>query len=240
MRVFSLSLPIFLAVSSLLSADVISGSVTCAAPSGDFNHLTPVRQTSSTSCNVQTTITNIPQFYLHPDPRQFANASVSGNYSLGSNEISGDLRGVAASSVESGATAQITFSDMLTTDGPVRTGVIRGRFLPTTYGYGGIESVSLVSPVLPYSSFGPSLPITFQLGQPFALTMVGGAMSLSDDLTPSTAQFDMPFVFAFFEADGVTPVALSELTPAPEPSTWASLAGGLGVLAYWKRRKAGR
>jgi hypothetical protein len=109
--------------------------------------------------------------------------------------------------------------------------------LPTTYGYGGIESTTLVSPVLPYSSFGPSLPITIQLGQPFMLTMVGRAMSLSDDGTPSTAQFDMPFDLAFFEADGVTPVALSEVTAAPEPSTWASLAGGLVMLAAcWRRR----
>jgi hypothetical protein len=61
--------------------------------------------------------------------------------------------------------------------------------------------------------------------------MVGRAMSLSDDGTPFIAQFDMPFDLAFFEADGVTPVALTEVTAAPEPSTWASLAGGLVMLA---------
>jgi hypothetical protein len=196
-----------------------------------------VHQTSSTSCNVQTTITNIPAGYLYFYPTQVAQAFVSGAYSLGSNEISGDLRGVASASPQSGATAQITFSDTLTTNGPVRTGVIRGRFLPTTYGYGGIESTTLVSPVLPYSSFGPSLPITIHLGQPFMLTMVGRAMSLSDDRTPFIAQFDMPFDLAFFEADGVTPVALTEVTAAPEPSTWASLAGGLVMLACWRRRR---
>lgn len=63
------------------------------------------------------------------------------------------------------------------------------------------------------------------------LTMIGRATSLSDDGTPSTAQFDIPFDLSFFEADGVTPVALSEVTTAPEPSTWASLARG--DLAYW-------
>ncbi len=209
------------------------------APSGDFNHLSSVQQASSTSCNVQTTVTNIPAGYLSFDPIQFAQASVSGSYSLGSNKIAGDLRGVAAASLVSAATAQITFSDALTTGGPVRTGIIRGSFLPTTWGYGGIESISLVSPALPYASFGPSLPIAFELGQPFTLTIAGSARSLSDDGTPSTAQFDIPFDLAFFEADGVTPVALTETTAAPEPATVAlSLLGIAGALAFRKRQTA--
>ena len=44
------------------------------------------------------------------------------------------------------------------------------------------------------------------------------------------------FKFRFFEADGTTPV--QAVAAVPEPSTWASLAGGLAALALWKRRDA--
>jgi hypothetical protein len=227
----------FCAATTLLCADVISGSVSCSAPSGDYNHLTTVSQTSSTNCNVQTSITNVPFGNTQWGNMELAQARVSGSYWLSSNGISGELDGLAYAYAHSSATAQITFSDTLTTAGPVRTGIVRGIFEPTTFRYGGIVNTSLVSPVLRYSTFGPSAPpMTIELGETFTLTMVGIGITSSDDGTPSTAQFNMPFNLAFFEADGVTPVALSEVTAAPEPSTWASLLGGLVMVSYWRRR----
>jgi hypothetical protein len=241
MRVSYLSLASLFAASTLLSADVVSGSVSCSAPSGDYGHLTPVSQTSSSHCGVQTSITNIPidltvtQWSDH----ELASARVSGSYSLSSNEISVELDGMAYAYPHSSATAQITFSDTFSTDGPLRTGIVRGIFQPYTFRYGGMVSTSLVSPTLPYPTFGPSAPaMTFELGQTFTLTMIGSAVTSSDDGTPSTAQFQMPLNLAFFEADGVTPVALTEVTAAPEPSTWASLAAGLVMLACWRRRQS--
>ncbi len=241
MRVSYVPFATLFAASTLLSADVISGSVSCGAPSGDYGHLTSVSETSSSHCNVQTTITNVPSTTTLWSNSELAEARVSGTYSLSFNEISGELDGLAYAYPHSLATAQITFSDTLTTDGPVRTGIVRGTFQPSMFRYGGIVSTSLVSPTLPYPTFGPSAPtMTFELGQPFTLTMIGSGVTSSDDGTPSTAQFWMPFDLAFFEADGLTPVALTEVTAAPEPSTWASLAGGLVMLACWRRRRVAR
>jgi hypothetical protein len=238
MRVSHVMFPIFLAASTLVSADVISGSVSCRAPSGDYDQLASVTQTSSSHCDVQTTITNVPSTTTLWGSRELAQASVSGNYSLSSNQISGELDGMAYAYPHSLATAQITFSDTLTTEGPARTGIVRGIFEPSTFRYGGVVSASLVSPVFPYQTFGPSAPtMTFELGQPFTLMIVGSALTSSDDGTPSTAQFWMPFDLAFFEADGVTPVALTEVTPAPEPASVAlTLIAVAGLIVCHRRR----
>src|SRR5206468_9462546 len=131
--------------------------------------------------------------------------------------------------------------DTLTTDGPVREGIVRGYFIPDTFRGGGMNdadvSVRMVSPVLPYASFGLGAPpMTVELGHPFTLLIEGSGSAMAD----AYGNFDAAFQLNFFEADGVTPVALSEVTAAPEPSTWASLLGGLVMVGYWRRRKVGR
>ncbi len=229
----------------LSSADAISGSVSCSAPSGDYGNLTQVQQTSSTGCNVQTAITNVPSTTALWGSVELARAFVSGNYSLSSNEVSGDLSGNTYAYPHSTASAQITFSEAFTTDGPERTGLVRGYFYPDTFRYGGSISASIVSPTLLYPTFTEAAPnITFELGEPFTLTIVGTANALSDDGTPSFAEFDIPFHLAFFEADGVTPVALTEfkavpdVADAPEPASVAlCLIGVIGAVAFGTRSK---
>lgn len=229
----------------LLSADVISGSVSCSSPSGDYYNLTQVQQTSSRGCSVQTAITDIPTTTTLWSSTELARASVSGNYLLSSNEVSGDLNGSTYAYPHSTASAQITFSETFTTDGPERTGLVRGYFYPDTFRYGGNISASIVSPMLRYATFTEAAPnITFELGQQFTLTILGTATTISDDGTPSFSQFDIPFHLAFFEADGVTPVALRVLTgspdvaQAPEPAGVAlSLIGFAGAIAFRTRRK---
>ena len=217
-----------LAMSSLLSADVISGSVSCGSPSGDYYNLTTVSQTSSRCCNVLTNIINVPfRQPLFRGSRESSTANVMGRYSLSSNGVSGELVGNTDAYPHSTASATITFTDTFTTSGPVRAGVVEGDFYPNLFRYGGSASANIVSPVLPYATFTEAAPtMTFELGEAFTLTIVARATALSDDGTSSFSSFDVPFNLNFFEADGVTPVALTELHQS-EVSKRRSLRPGL-------------
>lgn len=57
---------------------------------------------------------------------------------------------------------------------------------------------------------------------------------LTDVVTPAygggTENLDASYAFTFFEADGVTAVPISLADPVPEPSTWALLLLGFGLL----------
>lgn len=84
-------------------------------------------------------------------------------------------------------------------------------------------------------NYMPFIPVT--LGVPIAVVANGR----TDDYVDagegmSGGSLSTTFAFRFFEADEITPV--QAVAAAPEPSTWASLAGGLAALAFWGRRRA--
>jgi hypothetical protein len=84
-------------------------------------------------------------------------------------------------------------------------------------------------------NYTPFIAIT--LGVPITVVANGS----TDDYVDagegmSGGSLNTTFAFRFFEADRRTPV--QAVAAAPEPSTWASIAGGLTALAFWKRRRA--
>jgi hypothetical protein len=236
--------------SPLYAAGVITTNTTCSGVEGTWVtgpwDLTPVSDSNPTHCSVAGDIhidTSADRMEIPTQlgSQSIASASAYGSYSLSGNQVSGEARGVLAGYYLASATTTVTISDTLTTDGPVREGIVRGYFSPSTFNGGGTESanvsVRLVSPVLPYAAFGfGAPPMTVELGHPFTLLIEGSGRAGGD----AYGDFSTVFQLNFFEADGVTAVALREVSDAPEPSTWASLAGGLGVLAYWRRRKVAK
>jgi len=140
----------------------------------------------------------------------------------------------AASTPAGTASASITFFDTYATAGPVRPGTMRGFFQPSMPSrYGGFFSYSLSAPGLNFPSIGPSLVVPITLGQSFTVSMSMVARSLSDDGTQSFVNARNPLSLSFFEADGVTPVALAEV---PEPRSAALIGAVLLASLGWRRR----
>jgi len=71
------------------------------------------------------------------------------------------------------------------------------------------------------------LTIPFALGQEFDFTLTSYTNSTIGYGT-SSGDTRLAVTFAFFEADGLTPVTISDVTAAPEPASLALL--GIGVL----------
>ena len=134
------------------------------------------------------------------------------------------------------ALAQVALSGLFTTTGPVRSGFVQLQ----TDGYGGngpgdgsgsgvIEigsSVELPNITIPNHLFD------FTLGEAFSIHYMGQANAYSDPAVEGPGYGDTATTihFRFLEADGLTPVAVSEVTTAPEPSTLALL--GLSLLSF--------
>jgi hypothetical protein len=98
------------------------------------------------------------------------------------------------------------------------------------------DSTGICNPAPNYlQNYMPFIPVT--LGIPITVIANGR----TDDYVDagegmSGGSLSTTFAFRFFEADEITPV--QAVAAAPEPSTWASLAGGLAALAFWGRRRA--
>lgn len=82
-------------------------------------------------------------------------------------------------------------------------------------------------------NYTPLIAIT--LGVPITLVADGSTYDyVNAGEGMSGGGLSTTFGFRFLEADRTTPV--QAVAAAPEPSTWASLAGGLAALALWKSR----
>lgn len=145
--------------------------------------------------------------------------------------MSGELDGMAYAYPHSLATAQITFSDTLTTDGPVRTGIVTEIFEPMICRYRGVVSTVCLACTsasdIRTSGSNYDLrtwPAVYVHNRRKCVNKLGRRNSLD---SPVLDAFDL----AFFEADEVTPVALTEVTLAPEPASLAlTLIGIAGAI----------
>ena len=150
------------------------------------------------------------------------------------------------------ASSTLSFTTNLRTAGEVRPG-----YLQIT-GYAMGEPSHLVSPSFSYgipgsaqfsggNSFtvsgqedvsGSTTPASIMLGTPFSLFADSSLAVTTDSTTgyPNFGYVQADFEFRFFEADGVTPVQVSE---TPEAQTW-NLIGGSMLLLLGLRRASGR
>ncbi|MFL6415879.1 MAG: PEP-CTERM sorting domain-containing protein [Bryobacteraceae bacterium] len=192
------------------------------------------------SCRVQTNITGVPPDAISLSALQISSATASGSYSLTPNGFTADLSVSAAAYPQSTSNARVDFVDTFTTAGPVRTGIASGFFMPSESHYGGGFGWDIDFPGLwpNLNSFGSGPQFTVTLGQEFTVSAYLSARAITDDGTASFASVSTPFYLTFFEADGVTPVALSEVSTAPEPTTLAVAALGLLTLLVARRRLA--
>ena len=235
-----ITLLVLLSLPTLLpAAPLISSTVSCSVPDVGYTpeHGGPVVSSTTNPCSVESDYVSSPQSATYAVYHQFAQAHVITSYTQSLNGFNLDFSVLGFSTPAGTASAALLFTDTYTTDGPIRAGTVRGLFQPIVGRYGGFAQYSLSYPgqLGPNPGYGAGA-MPFILGQPFTVTASVVARSLSDDGTQSWAQVTGPLQLSFFEADGVTPVHLTEV---PEPTSYALLSIGIiGLpLAVRGRRK---
>ena len=220
---------LFTSLPAFSASFTASTSCTAGQPGGIYS--------SSNGNPCQVTGTVAPGTYVggpYSSTSQSARASASYTFDVTGNTFLTVLNVGAASTEYADATARLNFSDAFVTSGPVRTGIIIGTFSP---GSDGRVSYGYTFPSQVYDRFGPNAPTTMfvTLGQEFPVTAFVGVRGRMGDLGFTENFGSVYFSLSFFEADGVTPVNITEtpmnITETPEPSTWLLCAVALILLA---------
>lgn len=230
----SLTLSLLL-VPALTRAVTITTGSTCSVPATDAAQTNAVvTASSSTGCGVSSDYVSSPDSLIYRLDHQYASASSNFTYSTTFNGFSlqPDIALMASATPAGTAVATLNFNATYTTDGPVRQGIMIGNFQPAVGRYGGQFTYSIVAPGR-HQLYGPSLLVPITLGQPFAISLFERVNSNSDDGTQSYIYLYGGLQFSFFEADGVTPVGLSE---APEPASLALFGCGLAAFLVLGRK----
>ncbi len=180
----------------------------------------------------------------------YANATASVTYSVAGNDFNSTLSASANATPpglfvgSTSATANASLSVELYTAGPLRTGVLEivkgGNFAGVTGGNGiGSTQYSLSPTGLAAGCAGAicfndpllqpiTLGTTFQFNEDMNFTENGSDLS-----GPASGFGSTQLTFLFFEADGVTPVQVSE---APEPAAYGLVAIGIAGVLFGSRR----
>ena len=147
------------------------------------------------------------------------------------------------------ATAESRFDMqfLMETTGPTRLGYLQMYFfaIVTSYNSGGGSTFSVGPHVLNSRPRGSNCSqctqplIPFQLGSQFLVSLTGRALGLGTWYSGDSVVVSGTSSFRFFEADGVTPVAVST-AETPEPATWLGVSIGIGLIAFRGRSRRNR
>jgi hypothetical protein len=147
---------------------------------------------------------------------------------------------LAGATATSHASTDVTFSDTYYAEGPVRPGFAQATYLLDTFtinaGQGATSafvSIPCRNPYMPHGYGAGLIPVT--LGQAYTVNAHFFVQNMNVDFTPSSAQIFAALDFRFFEADGVTPAAISD---APESASFALIGMGVGALAILRKSRA--
>lgn len=231
-------LSLFLCVVSTSFSAAITLSTTCTS-SGEIN-------TGVASCNISDGVGS-------GQAQASASLSVSGNIlSLDAHTWANALPGISSgfSQAQFSASSNVAVSVNLFTNGPLRLGYVEisGGSQTTAAGFGSANISASVGTALNlgcgvnqscYSLSNTLQP--FELGTSFTFSQTQHSTGQSDiiqnqgDSVANTSE-----TFTFFEADGVTPVAVFDAASAvPEPAAWTLFAlglAGLGALSFRTKR----
>lgn len=199
----------------------ITSEAQCFAPGS--------RDVGTTSCSATGVYDGLP---ITLQGRHTATGGSSVSYQVSGNEFQWDQRAVA-SAAGGLASVQVdtTLAAVLQTEGPVRPGFVTGPFLIQNHG----AQPSVFFPGYANRTefgWGPSAPpIPITLGSLFSFTSAIRIQPFDGEGDASIAG-----MIQFFEADGVTPVRVSDVTAAPEPASFVLLGLGTAAMLAWKTR----
>ena len=243
---------VFLAAGSILSADIVT-TVTCdisGSPSTEPHSCSLQGPTQPVGGTAYAMAMANAAFSLASDPNSFS--------SLSTGQSASATGAVTPSGGSGTALSLVSVNEALLTTGSVRSGFVQVIIAGgSDYYYGdgqmdlSLGSVTVRCPgnrfaltgcilsAAPYTPPEYNVPVfpsslqeefAFTLGQPFNFNFSGKASAYGNTGPPSGGDAFIQFQFRFFEADGVTPVAVA----APEPATFALFGIALGVLAAGK------
>ena len=245
-------LVVFLAAAPLLSADVMTSTTcgatgfttvmdphSCSVADGDAVATANVSLSlaaapdSFSSFSISQSTETVPLSPFYSVGSTFASSQISVNETL---FTIGTVRpGVVQVNVSGGNSGDRGRAEMFFSLGSIQ--------VPCPYGSARAQSTCIIGdpphfgPTYLVPSYGPSLQVefAFTLGQPFTLSFSGdtGSGNNNGEFYQSSGVNDLQFQLRFFEADGVTPVAVQA---APEPGTIALFGAALGVLAVARRK----
>lgn len=173
--------------------------------------------------------------------------TVSTNQSVLANGGGGTLFGPTLA----GATAYANVDLLLTSGGPLRTGVLNVFGLSTfpfggsgesfgnfsgsgmNFSVGSLTGSCRITSVSCSANFPFGVRTSIELGGPFLLNMVANLHGGGGDADGSQLSGGWELDVRLFEADGVTPVTIQVV---PEPITWVTGALGLTILLALRRR----
>jgi hypothetical protein len=190
--------------------------------------------------DIGTTSCRATGFYNGPNQAwvgvQIASGASTLSYQVSGNHLQWEQR------ANGGATGALSYIQLVTslsavlqTDGPSRPGFVTGPFLIEHRGTEYSVSFPGYANSTEYGR-GPSappIPITLGTLFPFVSTI---RINFSNDVAQTASIAGM---IQFFEADGVTPVRVSDVTAAPEPASFVLLGLGTAAMFAWKTRTRG-
>lgn len=188
-------------------------------------------------------------------------AQTSGSITVSGNVLSGsvdqstyDFLDNAVSSLTINSSARTDLNATVQSAGLLREGLATltvSRFFNvtgasealTSFAAAGIRSICDVGAGYPFTvcmigtmqvdpNQAVTLTVPFTLGQQFDFTLISDTASFTGYGT-SSGDTRLALTLAFFEADGVTPVTLTDVTAVPEPASLALL--GIGILLLTSR-----
>ena len=206
-----------------LKAASLTSEARCFAPGN--------RDVGTTSCSATGFYAGLP---ITLQGRHTATGGSSVSYQVSGNQFQWDQRAVA-SAAGGLASVQVdtTLSAVLQTEGAVRAGFATGPFLIQNHG---------AQPSVFFPGYANRLEFGLGAGAPPIPITLGGLFSFTSaiHIQPFDGEGDASIVgrIRFFEADGVTPVAVSEVTAAPEPGSLVLAAPALAGLWFLRRKKS--
>ncbi len=165
--------------------------------------------------------------------RQIAGGASSVSYQVSGNQFRWDQRADASDTALAVVQVDTALSTVLQTDAPSRPGFVTGPFLIQNHGAQPAVSFPGYANRLEFGLGAGAPPVPITLGELFSFTS-------AIHIQPFDGEGDASIVgrIQFFEADGVTPVAVSEVTAAPEPGSILLAAPALAGLWFLRRKKA--
>jgi hypothetical protein len=143
------------------------------------------------------------------------------------------------------ASANISFSDQFyVVDGPVRQGFVEisthsfanlGATSAWSFSFNGFTIITgSCNPTVCSNLTNYWIPVTLGAGNFQFAASSQSALSAGYNAININSSGDSDVSLSFFEADGATPVAISEI---PEPSCWAIFGLGLGIVGVATRAR---
>ncbi len=169
--------------------------------------------------------------FLFSEPVILSPLSFDSDPTGGSLDVVGNVNASLTSDLSVENESDVVFAKTFTTAGPIRPGFVATStfdhaigVVPTTYSFYGLSQY--------FNYPRDTVYLPFDLGREFVVVVVGKLGTVGYD-------YGAFYDYHLFEVDGITPVAVTEVSAAPEPGSFGLLLIPSLAAALTVRRRAG-